>query len=227
MNTAFDTHKFIKRMMATGFSEAQAEEQVSLLMEILDHQLSTKADVARVDANVLDIKRDIALIEANLKRDIEETKTELKRDIEAIQTELKRDIEASQTELKRDIKEMDTKIETIRAELKRDLAEMETNLRKDMNLMETNLRKDMNLMESNLKRDIESSKVETIKWTAGMFVAQTAMIIGALFAVMKMVQPTGIPAPFAQEMRIPAPTHEQNTNKIPMPSASSTPRPTP
>ncbi|MEO5331618.1 MAG: CCDC90 family protein [Magnetococcus sp. YQC-5] len=43
---AFDTHKFIKQMMATGFTEQQAESQVNLLAEILNNQLSTKADVA-------------------------------------------------------------------------------------------------------------------------------------------------------------------------------------
>ena len=44
---AFDTHKFIKQMIATGFTEEQAETQVYLLSEILDTQLSTKADVAK------------------------------------------------------------------------------------------------------------------------------------------------------------------------------------
>ncbi|MBF0192340.1 MAG: hypothetical protein HQL99_14545 [Magnetococcales bacterium] len=43
-----------------------------------------------------------------------------------------------------------------------------------------------------MKKDLESAKVKRIKWTAGMFAAQTALIIGAMFAVMKMNQP---PAP--------------------------------
>ncbi|MBF0162745.1 MAG: DUF1640 domain-containing protein, partial [Magnetococcales bacterium] len=46
---AFDTHKFVKQMVATGFTEEQAEAQVRLLSEILHTQLSTKADVAKVD----------------------------------------------------------------------------------------------------------------------------------------------------------------------------------
>ncbi|MBF0627186.1 MAG: hypothetical protein HQL91_03095 [Magnetococcales bacterium] len=61
-------------------------------------------------------------------------------------------------------------------------------------------------VEANLKREIEASKSDTIKWTAGMFVAQTALIIGAMFAVMKMNQPPAYPLPPAvQEMHQSAP----------------------
>jgi len=54
---------------------------------------------------------------------------------------------------------------------------------------------------------VETAKVEIIKWTAGMFVAQTALILGAMFAVMKMNQPPVQPAYQApvQEMRQTAP----------------------
>ncbi|MEO5332326.1 MAG: CCDC90 family protein [Magnetococcus sp. YQC-5] len=158
----FDTHKFIKQMIATGFTEEQAETQVHLLSEILGYQLSTKADVAKLDVHVIEIKRDIK--------------------------ELDTKIVAINADLKRDIKELDVKIETVK----------------------TDLQKDMALMESNLKRDIESSKVDTLKWTAGMFVAQTAMIIGALFAMMKMnqlsVQEMRLQAPTTKEVHQPAPT---------------------
>lgn len=58
-----------------------------------------------------------------------------------------------------------------------------------------------------VKREIEASKADTIKWTTSMFVAQTALIIGAMFAVMKMNQPNPAPyhPPAAQELRLPAP----------------------
>ncbi|MBF0179987.1 MAG: hypothetical protein HQM03_08190 [Magnetococcales bacterium] len=126
---AFDTHYFVKQMVAAGFTEEQAETQVRMLTEILGYQLSTKADVANLDTKVLEIKRDI--------------------------------------------KELDAKIETIKADL---------------------------------QRDIEAAKADTIKWTAGMFAAQTALIIGAMFAVMRTNQPSPLPqVPVAQEMRLPAP----------------------
>ncbi|MBF0421059.1 MAG: hypothetical protein HQL78_12935 [Magnetococcales bacterium] len=95
--------------------------------------------------------------------------------------DLKRDIESIRAELKRDIKELDGKIETTKIEI---LARMDTKM--------------------------ESAKVATIQWTAGMFAAQTALIIGALFAMLKINQhplppPTGYPTPPVQELRVPAP----------------------
>ncbi|MEO5331770.1 MAG: CCDC90 family protein [Magnetococcus sp. YQC-5] len=157
---AFDTHKFIKQMMATGFTEQQAESQVNLLAEILNNQLSTKADVAKVNLNVLEIKRDI--------------------------------------------KTLDVKIETIRSDLKRDIEAAKLELHKEIEITKLALQK-----------DIETSKVETLKWTAGMFAAQTALIIGSMFAMMKMTQPSHelrLPALPAQEMRMPAPS--QNAQPI-------------
>lgn len=68
-------------------------------------------------------------------------------------------------------------------------------------------RHELAMVEANLKRDIEAAKSDMIKWTAGMFAAQTALILGAMFAVMKMNQPSApIHQPSqAQEMRLPAP----------------------
>ncbi|MBF0417019.1 MAG: DUF1640 domain-containing protein [Magnetococcales bacterium] len=59
-----------------------------------------------------------------------------------------------------------------------------------------------------LEAKIEASKADTINWTTGMFVAQTALIIGAMFGMMKMTQPSApvqYVAPPGQEMRLPAP----------------------
>ncbi|MBF0179630.1 MAG: DUF1640 domain-containing protein [Magnetococcales bacterium] len=165
---AFDTHHFVKQMMATGFTEEQAETQVRMLTEILGYQLSTKADVANLDTKVLELKRDIKDLDAK---------------IETTKADLQRDIETTKAELKRDIKELNAKteaaIETTKAELKRDIA--------------------------NVDAKIEAAKADTIKWTAGMFAAQTALIIGAMFAMMRPNQPLP-PLPVAQEMRMPAPT---------------------
>ncbi|MBF0341232.1 MAG: hypothetical protein HQL95_09775 [Magnetococcales bacterium] len=58
-----------------------------------------------------------------------------------------------------------------------------------------------------LETRIETVKADTIKRTAGMFAAQTALIIGAMFAVMKINQPHApvYQATPIQEMRLPAP----------------------
>ncbi|MBF0099034.1 MAG: DUF1640 domain-containing protein [Magnetococcales bacterium] len=162
VGVSFDTHKFIKQMVATGFTEEQAETQARLLAEILDTQLSTKVGVAKMDYNVLELKRDIKELDAK----IEASKAELKRDIAAIDAKM----EATKAELKRDIAAIDAKVETTRV---------------------------------SLQKEIESSKVDTIKWIAGMFAAQTALILGAMFAIMRMNQPPPVvyQPPAAQELR--------------------------
>ncbi|MBF0295018.1 MAG: hypothetical protein HQL96_07485 [Magnetococcales bacterium] len=57
-----------------------------------------------------------------------------------------------------------------------------------------------------VRKEIEAAKGDTIKWTAGMFAAQTALIVGAMFAVMRINQSAPLPPlPVVQEMRMPAP----------------------
>ncbi|MBF0098825.1 MAG: hypothetical protein HQM04_18095 [Magnetococcales bacterium] len=63
------------------------------------------------------------------------------------------------------------------------------------------------MQELATKGDVESAKVDMIKWTAGMFAAQTALILGAMFAIMRINQPPPIvyQSPAAQELRQMAP----------------------
>ncbi|MBF0182743.1 MAG: DUF1640 domain-containing protein [Magnetococcales bacterium] len=58
-----------------------------------------------------------------------------------------------------------------------------------------------------LEKDIADAKADMLKWTAGMFAAQTALIIGAMFAMVKMnqpAQPAYTPPHASQEMRLPS-----------------------
>jgi len=44
---AFDTHAYIKKMVAVGFTEVQAEVQSQALTDLVVGQLATKEDLAR------------------------------------------------------------------------------------------------------------------------------------------------------------------------------------
>ena len=92
-------------------------------------------------------KKDLKTTETNLTKYIESVRTELKKDIESVRTELKKDIEAVRTELKKDI-------EVLRSELK----------------------KDIEVLRAEVNTEIAESKASTIKWVAGMLVAQAALI---------------------------------------------------
>ena len=49
---AFDTHRFVKRLTESGFTEKQAETLAEEHVALLNTNLATKADIARVEAGV-------------------------------------------------------------------------------------------------------------------------------------------------------------------------------
>ena len=92
-------------------------------------------------------KNDLKTTESNLTKYLKTTESNLTKYIEAVRSELKKDIESVRSELKKDI-------ESVRSELK----------------------KDIESVRNELKKDIAESKADTIKWVAGMLVAQAAFI---------------------------------------------------
>ncbi len=67
----FDTLKFVEKLRAAGVPEAQAKVQAEVLVfaldEVMDQQLATKVDIARLER---ELKADIARLERELKADI-------------------------------------------------------------------------------------------------------------------------------------------------------------
>ena len=67
---AFDTHRFVKRLTENGFTEKQAETLADEQIALLNANLATKADLARVEAGIealrQETKADIAALKAEL-----------------------------------------------------------------------------------------------------------------------------------------------------------------
>ncbi len=103
----FDTYKQVKKLMAAGVPEPQAEAQVEIFIQFIDGNLATKVSLAQVAA---DLKRDMKELEAGLKRDMKELEAGLKRDIKELETNLKHDI-----------KDLDLKIESLRINLSKEI----------------------------------------------------------------------------------------------------------
>ena len=59
---------------------------------------------------------------------------------------------------------------------KKDLKTTETNLTKYIESVRTELKKDIEVLRAEVKTEIAESKTSTIKWVAGMLVAQAALI---------------------------------------------------
>ena len=74
---AFDTHRFVKRLTESGFTEKQAETLAEEHVDLLNANLATKADVEVARA-------DIARVEAG----VETLRQETKAAIEAVKVDL-------------------------------------------------------------------------------------------------------------------------------------------
>ena len=80
---AFDTHRFVKRLTGSGFTEQQAETLADEHVALLTANLATKADVARIEAGMdalrQEAKADVARIEAGMEALRQETKADIAR----------------------------------------------------------------------------------------------------------------------------------------------------
>ena len=78
---AFDTHRFVKNLTASGFTEKQAEALANEQVQLLNANLATKSDI-------LAIKADILAIKAELEVKIETIKSDLEVKIETVKSDL-------------------------------------------------------------------------------------------------------------------------------------------
>ena len=118
---AFDTHRFVKRLTTHGFTEEQAEVLASEHVDLLNSNLSTKADIAGVrqdidalrqstKADIAGVRRDIDALRqstkadiAGVRRDIDALRLSTKADIDALRQSTKSGIEALRLSTKSDI----------------------------------------------------------------------------------------------------------------------------
>ena len=67
-------------------------------------------------------------------------------------------------------------LKTTESNLTKYIESVRTELKKDMEVLRTELKKDMEVLRAEIKTEIAESRASTIKWVAGMLVAQTALI---------------------------------------------------
>lgn len=78
---AFDTHRFVKRLTESGFTEKQAETLAEEHVALLNANLATKTDIAAV-------KADIDALRQQTTASIETLRQETKASIEAVKADL-------------------------------------------------------------------------------------------------------------------------------------------
>ncbi len=89
---AFDTHRFVKHLTESGFTEKQAETLAEEQVALLNTNLATKADIETV-------KADIEALRLATKADIEALRLATKADIEALRLATQSDISLLKADL--------------------------------------------------------------------------------------------------------------------------------
>ena len=84
MNEAivFDTHRFVRNLTASGFTERQAEALADEQVQLLDANLATKADLAAVKADLAAVKADLDVRITNVQAALEANLATVKADLE-------------------------------------------------------------------------------------------------------------------------------------------------
>lgn len=137
---AFDSHSHVKRLMAAGFTEAQAEAQTQALLDLLENRLVTKDDIRH-----LATKDDLHDLESSLRQDIGTLESSLRQGMAAMESSLRRDLASRE-----------------------DLKNMDSALRKDMEGVKIALQKDIQLLSNRLTIKLGSIMVAGITILAAM-----------------------------------------------------------
>ena len=85
---AFDTHRFVKRLTESGFTEKQAETLAEEHVALLNANLATKADIAAVTADIAKVGAGIEALRQETTASIEALRQETRASIEAVKADL-------------------------------------------------------------------------------------------------------------------------------------------
>ena len=97
----------------------------------------------------------------------------------------KADVTDTQLKLTKEIKELDLKITKEISDTKKEIKDLDVKLTKEIKDLDVKLTKEI----SDTRQEIVNSKLETIKWVAGMLFVQTIAIIGIFLTAFKLFMP--------------------------------------
>ena len=156
-----DTLHLVKRLQEAGFSPAQAEAQVEVLLELYALQdAATKSDLKKL--RILS-KKDIAQTEARLQAEIRETEARLHAEIEKVRSELRETEARLQAEIRETEARLRAEIEKVRLEIRETETRLQAEIRETEARLQAEIQKlriDLQKTEAQLKADIEKLRYE-------------------------------------------------------------------
>ena len=94
MNDAivFDSHRFVRNLTASGFTERQAEALANEQVQLLNGNLATKTDLAsfqtNLEANLTGVKTDLTSVQVNLEAKLAGVKADLEAKLAGVKADL-------------------------------------------------------------------------------------------------------------------------------------------
>ncbi|SFV16913.1 Protein of unknown function [Methylobacterium sp. 174MFSha1.1] len=179
---AFDTLKFARTLRDRAkMSPEQAEGLSDALLEAIQCDIPTKADLKDVEASIDALRSNGEALRASTKSDIEGVKASIealrasmKADIEGLKASTKADIEGIKSSIKVDLEGIKASIDALRAAAKSDVEASRASSRE---------------AELRLEARMEASKTETIKWVVGLIGFQILAVIGSVIALARILKP--------------------------------------
>ena len=105
MNDAivFDSHRFVRNLTASGFTERQAEALANEQVQLLNGNLATKTDLTSVQTNLeaklTGVKTDLASVQTNLEAKLAGVKADLEAKLAGVKADLEVKIANVQTNM--------------------------------------------------------------------------------------------------------------------------------
>lgn len=92
----FNTHQFVKKLIASGMTEAQAEAQMEIFIHFIDNKLATKLSLKEVEAN---LTRDLKELEVRLETKMKELEVSLESKMKELEINLKSEMRILEKEI--------------------------------------------------------------------------------------------------------------------------------
>lgn len=99
----FDTLKYAKILIRSGFSKEQAETSVEVMKEVMDDKLATKAD-HRV------LRKDFDIFRTEMRAEFEAFRLEMRTEFEAFRAEMQNEMSQFRQEIRSELILMETRL---------------------------------------------------------------------------------------------------------------------
>ncbi|MET7248377.1 coiled-coil domain-containing protein [Methylobacterium sp. EM32] len=168
---AFDTLKFARTLRDRAkMPPEQAEGLADALVEAIQGDIPTKADLKSVEASIDALKVGTKSDIEGVKASVEALRANTRADFDTV----KASVEALRANTRADFDTVKASIDALRVSAKADVDAVRASSRES---------------EMRLEARIEAAKTETIKWVVGLIGFQILAVIGSVIALARILKP--------------------------------------